>query len=707
MRSLGFRGEALAAIVAAAEVDCTTRVAGESAAATARYRGGRPATQGSASGAPGTSIEVRELFAALPARRAFLRSPRAEARAVARVLEDYALAYPAVAFRLELDGRAALASPGDGEARSAWAAVYDADSAGALLALDHREPVEGRRAGGERAGRAAVAAPRQPRRAAPRGERTGDRRPRAHVRGRARLRGAAAGRAGTRSGLLRIELPPELIDVNVHPTKAEVRFREERAVARAVGAALRAALAGAPAPAGPPPIAGSTSAPWIAPGLPEASAPPSAAALLRSARPAEPREEPVERPELPLAERLPALRPLGQIDETFLVAEAPDGLCLVDQHAAHERVLYERVRAQLAAGDAASQPLLQAVVAPLSASQAALAAAEAEPLAALGWVLEATDDAALIVRALPALLGDGDPGAALAQLLDRMEAEERLSGPDPHGGEPRLPGGRSARATASARRSSASCWPPSSAARSRRPARTAARRCCTSAASSCAAPSGAPEASDPLTEQQLPGPIECGLRRREARVRTRGRLAARGGRGGGVQPAAGGVAGRRSRRRRRRATRAARAARSAPVRPRRGRRRRRRRAGQRAATALRPLHNPRCRRRAVGAAAASRRSRRARARARSHGPAVSAAARRGSRTRPRRDPPRQAGRALRRQPAAGPRGLRRRRRRGRTTTSAPAAAAASSSSRAPGRSRKTALTVTGGGISASTAVSAS
>ena len=427
VRSLGFRGEALAAIVAAAEVDCTTRVAGESAAATARYRGGRPAAQGSAAGAPGTSIEVRELFAGLPARRAFLRSPRAEARAVARVLEDYALAYPAVAFRLELDGRAALASPGDGEPRSAWAAVYDAESAGALLALDHREPVEG--------GVLRVSGLAGP--------------PALHRGNRGALHLVANGRAiGDRAltfaverayegllpvgrhplGLLRIELPPELIDVNVHPTKAEVRFRDERAVARAVGAALRAALAGAPAPEGPPPVEG---APWVAPTLPPPGvAPPSAAALLRSARPAEPREAPVERPGLPLGERLPALRPIGQVDETFLVAEAPDGLCLVDQHAAHERVLYERVRAQLAAGEAASQPLLQAVVAPLSASQAALAAAEAETLAALGWVLEATDDAALIVRALPALLGDGDPGAALAELLDRMEADERLSGPD-------------------------------------------------------------------------------------------------------------------------------------------------------------------------------------------------------------------------------------------------------------------------------------
>ena len=442
VRSLGFRGEALAAIVAAAEVDCTTRVAGESAAATARFRGGRPAAQGSAAGAPGTSIEVRDLFASLPARRAFLRSPRAEARAVARVLEDHALAYPAVAFRLELDGRAVLASPGDGEARSAWATVYDAESAGALLALDHREPAEG--------GLLRVSGLAGP--------------PSLHRGNRGALHLVANGRAivdraltfaverayegllpaGRHPlGLLRIELPPELIDVNVHPTKAEVRFRDERAVARAVGAALRAALAGAPAPEAPP-IVASTNWPWAAPSDPAASPPSpqaSAAALLRSAQPAEPREPAPHAPELPLGERLPALRPLGQVDETFLVAEAPDGLCLVDQHAAHERVLYERVLAQLAAGEAASQPLLQAVVAPLErlaggarrrrggdAGRARLGAgadrrrgADRARAAGLAGRRRCRCGAGRAARP------HGGGGAAL--------------GAGPHGGEPRLPGG--------------------------------------------------------------------------------------------------------------------------------------------------------------------------------------------------------------------------------------------------------------------------
>ena len=425
VRSLGFRGEALAAIAAAAAVDCVTRAAGEPEAAAARFRGGRPLPPERAAAAPGTSIEVRDLFAGLPARRAFLRSPRAEARAIVRVVGDCALAAPEAAFRLELDGRAALSSPGGGDARAAWAALYGPAAAAALLAVAHEEPAEGGTLRVE-----GLAGP-----------------PSLHRGNRSALHLVANGRAiADRAltfaierayegllpagrhplGLLRIGLPPALVDVNVHPAKAEVRFRDERAVARAAGAALRAALAAAPAPAAPAPGAPRPGGEAAA----DAARAGEARAALRSARAAGEAARAGAAQAPPLPGRLPALRPIGQVDETFLVAEAPDGLCLVDQHAAHERVLYERIRAQLAVGEAVSQPLLQAAVAPLGARRAAQAEAEAEALAALGWVLERTDDAALIVRALPAALGDAEPGEALAALLDRMEADERLSGPD-------------------------------------------------------------------------------------------------------------------------------------------------------------------------------------------------------------------------------------------------------------------------------------
>ena len=429
--TLGFRGEALAAIAAAADVTCTTRVAGESAAAVARFRGGRPLPQGSAGAAPGTTFEVRGLFGALPARRRFLRSARAEARAVAQVVAGYALARPEVAIRLESEGRVLLASPGAGGERAAWAAVYDDGLAASLITFDHHEPAAGEH--GPVAVRGLVGPP----------ERHRGNRSALHlvVNGRAvsdRALAFAAERAyegllpSARHpvGLVRVEVDPAAVDVNVHPAKAEVRFREARAVAQAVTAAVRGALAGAAAPAFAPPVLG-----------PPASPDPAAAAraVLASARPASPfgaSTRPVgdgqsrEEAALPLGERLPALRPLGQFDEAFLVAEAPDGLYLVDQHAAHERVRYEEVRARLARGEASSQPLLEAVLAPLGAAQAALAAEEAEALAALGFVLEPTDGAALIVRAVPAALAGRDPAQALRDLLDRMEAEERLSGPE-------------------------------------------------------------------------------------------------------------------------------------------------------------------------------------------------------------------------------------------------------------------------------------
>ena len=452
LRTLGFRGEALAAIAAAAEVECTTRVAGAGAAAVARFAGGRSRGLGSAAAAPGTTLEVRALFASLPARRRFLRGPQAETRAVAQVLSDYALAYPGVAFRLESEGRATLSAPGTGEARAAWAAVYDAELAAALLEVDQLAP--GSDGGAAIAVRGLVGPP----------ERHRGNRGALHlvVNGRAvadRALAFAVARAyegllpaGRHPlGLVRVDVDPAELDVNVHPSKAEVRFRDARAVASAVAAAVRGALAAAAAPALPAPGLASalgSSALGSPPGVAGAQhASPEARAALAAARPAQhvvpgapeqARPAAVPAAGAPLAERLPALRPLGQLDEAFLVAEAPDGLYLVDQHAAHERVRYEQLRASLALRRPESQPLLAAVVAGLSPVQSALAAAEAEALAALGFVLEPTDGAALIVRAVPAALADGgpaergpgDPAQALRELLDRMEAEQRLSGPE-------------------------------------------------------------------------------------------------------------------------------------------------------------------------------------------------------------------------------------------------------------------------------------
>ncbi len=440
--TLGFRGEALAAIAAAAEVELVTRPPEQPAAAVARYRGGQPAGRSSTAAAPGTSVEVRGLFEALPARRRFLRGERAEARAIARTVTALALARPDVAFRLTSNGRRTLTTDGRGGLAGAVAALHGAELAAALLTVD------GRREQGEgsAAVTGAVAAPSQHR---------ASRSVQLVANGRVVQAGALAHaveqayegllpRGRRPVAFLRLEVPPEQIDVNVHPAKAEVRFRHERLVFAALRQAVIEALADAAPPPGPALTVPAAIGAAIGPGGTEGSGAQTARAVIAGARAARARPEtphgagtpsighpgePLDgaagarQDALPLRERLPALRPLGQFDRTYLAAEAPDGLYLVDQHAAHERVRYEQALAARERGTA-SQPLLEAAVATLDPARVALAVELAEELAALGWELEPTDGAALIVRAMPALLDGAAPAAAIGDYLDRLQAED-------------------------------------------------------------------------------------------------------------------------------------------------------------------------------------------------------------------------------------------------------------------------------------------
>ena len=476
IQTLGFRGEALSAIAAAADVDFVTRPAEEPAAATARARGGRIERIGGAGAAPGTSVEVRDLFAALPARRRFLRAPAAEARAIAVVVESYALAYAGVAFRLSIDDRRVLTTDGSGELRAAFGAVHGEALASALIS------VEGERAAGVAAserdgGPDETASGRVDGLVSP---------PSVHRASRRLLSLFANGRAIVSRtlthaveeayagmlpvgrhpiGLLRITVPPDQIDVNVHPTKAEVRFRHERLVYAAVGAAVRDAITRAGMPDAPSPGSGWTTYPapgpdgkaaaWAAgraviAGARASDLVASGAPGLSFARPSLEMWTPgqpmggvgeaaaAQQPALPMRERLSALRALGQVESTYIVAEAADGLCLVDQHAAHERVLYEQVlqqRGTAARSDAeagqVSQPLLAAVVVPLSAGQLALAAELEAELRALGFAIAPTDGAAVLLRAIPAAFAGRDPAGALADYLERLAAgDDRVPGPD-------------------------------------------------------------------------------------------------------------------------------------------------------------------------------------------------------------------------------------------------------------------------------------
>ena len=449
LRSFGFRGEALPSVAAAADIDCTSRPPGAALGARLRLRGGRaPAAQAvEAVGAPrGTTIEVRDLFARQPARRKFLAGPRAERAAIARVCGEAALACPHVAFSLRAEGRRLLATPGGDAAsaagraqarRDAFAAVWGAEAGAAAVAFRGERALDDKgkapAAGGPRLRLEGLAAPPPQ----SRGRRDGVQ---IFVNGRPvtapRLQHAVSEgyaellpRGRHPLAAVFLETPGDRVDANVHPAKASVKLADERAAFALIQRTLREALlstlpprAGSFAPGGgvaaaplPPPPDFLRAQPQASPG----AAPPLLTGL-RARRPAGAPPRPLTAP-LP---RLPLLRLVGQLRQTFLVAEGPEGMVLVDQHAAHERVLYERLLAAGAGAPSPRQILLQPPLLELTAPQAAALDERAADLRALGFETEPFGERTLRLRALPACLSrpgaERDARALLAALLDDL-----------------------------------------------------------------------------------------------------------------------------------------------------------------------------------------------------------------------------------------------------------------------------------------------
>ncbi|WP_424814458.1 DNA mismatch repair endonuclease MutL [Roseococcus sp. YIM B11640] len=409
--TLGFRGEALPSIGAVARLTLTSRIAGGEAHAIA-VEGGRKSAVQPASGAPGTRVEVLDLFFATPARRKFLRTPRAEADAALDALRRLALAWPEVGFEASLDGRRVLnldPASREGRIRDLLGADFAAASLPVRAAVGTLS-IEGL-AGGPAFTRATAAEQHL----------VVNRRPVRDPLLRAALRVAyrevmMPGRHPVAA--LFLELPPGEVDVNVHPMKTELRFREGNAVRGAVISALRRALGQGVGEASPAsmgyagPARLSFSVPPPAPrGFSEAPLP------LGFAPP-----RPMEAPSVaaPVPEDHPLGRALAQVLDTYILAEAPDGaLILVDQHAAHERLTHERLAEEVKSGGVRTQALLlPAVVEMPRAHRLAEAAPE---LAKLGLELEGFGPGAVLVRAMPALLGNPDPAPLLRDMAEELE----------------------------------------------------------------------------------------------------------------------------------------------------------------------------------------------------------------------------------------------------------------------------------------------
>ena len=424
--TMGFRGEALPSIAAVSRVSLQSRTHDQAAGRRLTLQWGEPVDSGSQGSAPGTLIEVSELFGNQPARRKFLRSPQAETARIQELVSRYALAFPEIRFRLVNDGRVSLNTPGNGQPREALLAVYGSQVASNMLEVSAEDPESGYAVEGF------AAAP-----SVSRANRTyltffvNRRLIQSRMLSFA-VEEAYAGLLQVRRypvAAINIVLPYGEVDVNSHPAKREVRFHQENRIFSLVQRAVRGALvAEAPVPAFDQPSTGQAGFTAFDRRPPAGGRYPGVGAPLYGDASAAP--QPQQSPGYGTGEALsllgrPAvpLKVVGQLQQTYIVAEGPEGMYLVDQHAAHERVLFDRIIKRRGQQDAASQPLLSPVSVELTPSHATTLEDNLEAITAYGFQLETFGERTYLLRAMPSILTAEEPGKALIDILDLATLE--------------------------------------------------------------------------------------------------------------------------------------------------------------------------------------------------------------------------------------------------------------------------------------------
>lgn len=438
---LGFRGEALPSIGSVARLCITSRARGAAQAYSIRVEGGQPSEIMPAALSDGTLVEVRDLFYAVPARLKFLKSPRSELNFAVDIIERLAMAHPDIRFRLSHDGRTLRDFPALTQDWLVAAPQRLEKIIGHGLAANV-SPVDGVREGLRVTGFAGL--PTYHRATSAAQYLFVNRRP---VRDRLLLGVIRAAyqdllaRDRHPVAVLFLEVPTEMVDVNVHPAKSEVRFRDAQLVRGLILGSLKAALAevshraattvaqdalAAFTPAYAPPLAGYA-------GMPRHGG--TAAGALQLAEvaehlwrgeslPLQHRAQPMPEPLREQWQEAPLGAAVAQLHQTYIVAQTKDGLVIVDQHAAHERLMYEKFKAALAAEGVARQALLIPEAVPLSDAQANRVLARAEEWAQLGLVIEPFGDHTVLVREVPALLGTTDVAQLVQDLADDLSLYE-------------------------------------------------------------------------------------------------------------------------------------------------------------------------------------------------------------------------------------------------------------------------------------------
>jgi len=429
--TLGFRGEALPSMASVSHFKLRTRARGSDSGTEIRANAGIVESVVEAGGPEGTMVEVADVFYNLPARRKFLKSDGAEAAHVSRVVTQLAFCYPEVGFTLTSSGRKILAVPPVAGVSDRLYQIYGDRQD--LIAVERE--FGGLRLHGFIAALAEQGPVRGPQ----------------HVFVNRRIvkdrtiahaiidsYSVATNKERSPEVHLFLEIPPDRVDVNVHPTKAEVRFREQSLVHELVRRALGDALGKGPAPeltlrttdvlpgrpmqpAIPGALAGGS--------FPSRWAPPSSNPPSSWAPPAETTPPGTGAAvETPVPANVPAVRPmiaLGQFRDTFIIAMDDEGLCIIDQHVAHERVLFERIMEKLTSESLESQRLLIPVILELPSAERAALVSKAEALARFGFEVEEFGGDSIKVNSVPALLPPNECDAALRALADDLEGLDR------------------------------------------------------------------------------------------------------------------------------------------------------------------------------------------------------------------------------------------------------------------------------------------
>src|SRR5215217_3552714 len=459
--TLGFRGEALASIASVAKVELTTCIEGANAATRVTIDGGRMRDVKDAAHPRGTTLIVRDLFFNIPARRKFLRSEATETYHLTNLVTHYTLAHPEIAFTFVNNGREVVRTAPAKDLRERAYQIFGEEFLKNLLEVDGGEPQFARVTG-------FVSAPR---------DRRTSRDSQYLFVNRRFVRDRMIGRALTEAyrsilphgvypaALLFIETPLEEVDVNVHPAKTEVRFQRQAAVADVVRESVRSALASASyvpppeQPRGPEPIMTATAAvssitpqPRIefVPQPPPPPRPPiepsgdeiarDLEVMLRSASQYSPAVKSASLPPLNSAEKIARevtpeslstnIRPLGQLDESFIIATDDQGLLLIDQHVAHERVLFDKYRALEAERRTESQQMLVPETFDLTPAQAAVFDDLVPELERYGFELMRLSGRTVAIRAVPADLPSSEARNMLFELLETVDAEKKTAAPE-------------------------------------------------------------------------------------------------------------------------------------------------------------------------------------------------------------------------------------------------------------------------------------